>query len=78
MCYYDEDFYNEPSEFEQQIYEFKEALSKQVRDEFIEKMDKLEKENAELQTVKKDFDKIKQDYEDKKRKLDYLKIMILK
>ena len=30
--YYD-DFYNEPSEFEQQIYEFKQALVKAVKEE---------------------------------------------
>lgn len=71
MSYYDEDFYYEPSEFEQQVDELKETLMNSVKDEFKEEMERLKKENAELQEVKLNMKKIEQDYADKKRKLDW-------
>lgn len=60
MNYY-EDFY-EPSEFEQMVEEFKEELRSSVRKEWIDKMNRLEEENKELQEVKKNFNQIKNDY----------------
>lgn len=71
MSYEYEDFYHEPSEFEMQIDEFKDSLLSSVKEEYVAKMDRLIKENAELQIVKKDFEKIKSDYEQKERKLNY-------
>lgn len=69
--YYDqEDFYNEPSEFDQQIDEFKSNLLKAVKEEYINEMEQLRKENAELQEVKKNFKQIQQDYDNKKRDLE--------
>ncbi|PEW66989.1 hypothetical protein CN448_18845 [Bacillus cereus] len=71
MSCYDEEFYHEPSEFEQQVDELKEALMNSVKDEFKAKMDQLKKENAELQVIKTNFEEIKRDYENKKRQLDW-------
>ncbi len=72
-----EDFYNEgPSDFDIAIEEFKEGLRKTVKDEYVKEMTRLKKENEELQEVKKNFDRIKQEYKDKedalKRKEDNL------
>lgn len=64
-----EDFY-EPSEFEMQIEEFKNTLKQSVSKEWIDKMNTLEKENAELQEVKKNFESIKRDYEYKKNECE--------
>ena len=47
MCYED-DFYYEPSEFDQQVEEFKASLMKSVKEEFLQRMATLEKENAAL------------------------------
>lgn len=55
--YYD-DFYNEPSEFEQQIYEFKQALVKAVKEEYQEELETLRKENAELADFKSKKDEL--------------------
>jgi hypothetical protein len=70
MNYYDEDYYNEPSEFDMMVDEFKESLIKSVKEEHQQAMNKLQKENAELRVIKKDFESIKKDYENKKRQLD--------
>lgn len=48
-----DDFYNEPSEFEQQIDEFKQGLLNAVKEEYKTEMESLRKENSELQDVKK-------------------------
>ncbi|OMD19984.1 hypothetical protein BJP48_31500 [Paenibacillus odorifer] len=70
MSYYDNDFYNEPSEFEQQVDELKESLSNAVKDEFKAEMERLRKEIAELQGVKKDLAQIKRDYDQKAQQLE--------
>lgn len=59
MSYYDNDFYNEPSEFEEQIDQLKESLMNAVRDEHKAEVERLRKENAELQEVKRAFETIK-------------------
>lgn len=64
--YYDyDDYWGEPSEFEQQVEEFKDALRNSVKDEIKEKIASLEKELAELNEFKKDKNKIIQEYENK-------------
>ena len=66
-----EDFYNEgPSDFDIAIEEFKEGLRKTVKEEILNEMSRLKKENEELQEVKENCGKIKQDYEDKKKELE--------
>lgn len=69
MSYYDEDFYCEPSEFEMQIEEFKSSLLDSVKDEYKQRMENLQKENTELQEIKKNFEAIKRDYANKERQL---------
>ena len=54
-----DDFYDEPSEFEAEICEFKAALREAVKREFLEKMAALEKENASL----REFRDKKQEYD---------------
>ena len=61
-----EDFYRESSEFEMQIMEFKNSLKESVSQEWIDRMNALEKENVELQEIKKNFESIKDDFEKKK------------
>lgn len=71
MSYYDyEDYYGEPSEFEQQIDEFKNSLFSAVKKEHQDKMDKLEKENQELQEVKKNWKAVESEYKSKIRELE--------
>ena len=70
MWYDDDDFYNEPSEFEMQMNELKESLLKSVKSEFLEEMEKLRKENKNLQGIKEHFEQIKRDYEKKKAECD--------
>jgi hypothetical protein len=47
-----DDFYAEPSEFEMQIEEFKDGLMKSVKQEFLDEMERLKAENAELRVFK--------------------------
>jgi hypothetical protein len=70
MSYYDEDFYYEPSEFDLKVNEFKETLSESIKKEFLDEMERLRKENENLQDVKANFDAIVSDYDDKKRQLE--------
>ena len=60
-----EDYWGEPSEFEQQVEEFKDALRNSVKDEIKEKIASIEKELAELHDFKNDKKKIVKEYEDK-------------
>jgi hypothetical protein len=71
MSYYDEEFYYEPTEFDLMFNELKGNLTKSIKDEYITEMERLRKENAELQEVKINFDNIKNDYDRKKRELEY-------
>ena len=69
MPYYDE-FYHEPSEFEELIWELKESLKESVKEEFIEELESLKRENKNLQDIKRNFNSIKLDYERKERQLE--------
>lgn len=70
MCY-DAEFYNEPSEYEQMVDEFRLSLMQSVKKEFLDKMQRLEKENAELREVKRNWERLKSEYEEKQRELRY-------
>lgn len=70
--YDDTDFYGEPNEFDRQVDEFKESLMRGVKAEFLEEMESLRKENAELQDVKKNFESIKSDYKRKENEFNRL------
>lgn len=65
-----EDFYDEPSEFDEKMEELKESLMKSVKEEFIGKMNQLQEENRRLQGIKEHFEQIKKDYECKKYECD--------
>lgn len=60
-----DDFF-EPSEYDMMVEELKTTLRKSIAKEWVDKMNKLEKENSELQEIKKNFEEIKRDYENKK------------
>ena len=67
-----EDYYfDNHSEFDAQVDEFKESLKKAVKQEHIDEMNRIKKENEELQEVKKNFEAIKEDYARKERELEY-------
>lgn len=68
--YYPDDFYNEPSEFDMQVEEFKESLAKAIKSEFLEEMERLKAENRNLQGIKEHFDQVKRDYERKKQECE--------
>lgn len=68
-----DDFYNEPSEFEMQVEEFKSSLMSSIKDEYKAEMARLRKENSELQEVKRNFDQIKRDFNQKTVELDMAK-----
>lgn len=74
MSYYDEDFYEYPNEFEEDLYAFKEALASSVKEKYLEKMNALEQENRELREFKdrqaeykKELERIRFNYEIKKQ-----------
>lgn len=71
MSWHEDDFYNEPSEFDMQVEEFKESLAKAVKSEFLEEMERLKKENRNLREIKENFEQIKRDYERKKMECDW-------
>lgn len=70
MSYYEEDFYNEPSEFDNMVEDFKLSLIQSVKEDFQLKMERLTKENKELQEVKANFDKIQKDFKQKELQLE--------
>lgn len=70
MTYNDYDYYwEEPSEFEQQIEEFKDSLRDAVRDEIKNKIKSLEKELAELKEFRNEKNKFINEYEAKIREI---------
>lgn len=71
MDWHVEDYYfDNHSEFDAQVDEFKESLKKAVKQEHIDEMNRIKKENEELQEFKKNFEAIKQDYARKERELN--------
>lgn len=66
-----EDFYNEgPSDFDIAIEEFKEGLRKTVKEEILNEMARLKKENEELQDVRKNWAQIQMEYRFKEEKFN--------
>jgi hypothetical protein len=65
MSYFDEiddnNFY-EPSEFDEKIDDLKFTLKQSIKKEFFDRMELLEKENAELQSVKNRMDEIEYEH----------------
>ena len=72
MSYYNEPddfYYPEPSEFEEKMDELKESLMGSVKKDYIDEMNRLKKENAELQEVKKKMKDIESEHKDELYKL---------
>ena len=67
--YPDFDDYYEPSEFEQQVEEFKDSLRHSVKQETQELIERLRKENEELRSVRDNWEEVKRSYEKKQREL---------
>ena len=72
MEYYD--FYDETTEFDQQIDEFKKSLMFGVKQEFLDRLNNLEKENQELKEIKNNWISLVQEYENKKYMLEQEKL----
>lgn len=60
-----EDFYGEPSEYDQMINDLKRTLMRSVKQEVNDEMDRLKAENAELQEVKEKWDVLVREYKEK-------------
>lgn len=67
--YEDEDFYTE-NEYQEEIDNLKEAIKKSVKRETTEEMNRLREENKKLQGIKENFDTVKKDFERKKDECD--------
>lgn len=65
-----DDFYDEPSEFDIQIEEWKDTLRECVKKEYKEEMERLRKENAELSDIKKNWNEKIGELEREKNKLE--------
>lgn len=70
MCYWDDGDYFEPSEFDEKIEELKNELRESVKKEINDEIEKLRKENKELQGIKRNFESVKKDFERKKDECD--------
>jgi hypothetical protein len=66
---YSEDFYQGYGEFDKEIDNFKQSLVKSIRQEFLDEMDSLRKENGELQEIKDNWESLKQSYSIKEHDL---------
>lgn len=63
------EFYEETTEFDIQIAEWKDTLKKAVKEEYRERMKELEEENARLRDIKENWDQKVAELEEEKRKL---------
>lgn len=63
--------YNEPSEFEMQIDEWKETLRSEVKKEYQEEMARLKEENAKLMDIKNNWNEKVSELEKEKAKVTY-------
>ena len=78
MDWHVEDYYfDNHSEFDAQVDELKESLKKAVKQEHIDEMNRIKKENEELQEVKKNFEAIKQNYARKEQELEHERRQLL-
>lgn len=73
MNYDCDDFYEDYSEYNDLICELKEALKKEVKDEIIQEMERLKKENEELADIKANWNKKVQELESKQREYEIAK-----
>lgn len=64
------DYFEEYSEFDAQIEEFKESLRNQVKEEIKSEIERLKKRNKELEEKQKNLATLEKEYKDKIRKLE--------
>lgn len=70
MCYWNDGDYFEPGEFDEKIEELKNELRESVKKEINNEIEKLRKENKELQDIKRNFESVKKDFKRKKEECD--------
>ena len=66
----DEELFDDTSEFERLMDDFKKSLLQSVKKQFLDEMERLRRENENLQKVKLELNKIKKEYEQKKWQLE--------
>lgn len=70
----DDDFYSEPSEFNEQADEFKKSLRASVKEEILAEMDRLRKENEKLMDIRDHWNEkvreLENEYEAKMREIE--------
>ncbi len=71
VMYYEDEFYYEPSEFEQQVEDFKQSLRDAVKEEIKDKIASLEKELEDLKKFKNERHKFIADYEAQIREIKH-------
>jgi len=76
MDYYDNEFYGEPSEFDIKIDELKKSLRDSIKQEVLTEMESLQKENDELQEIKKNWNTLQGDYARKQEELERTKMSL--
>lgn len=75
----EEDYFDEEYDyFDSRVADLKEELKKELKQEIKDKIEKLEKENEELQEIKRNWKEIKNDYERKIAQVETEKEEILK
>lgn len=67
--YYEDDFY-EPSEFDQQVEEFKQALRESIKSEIRDELDRLRTENNSLKDVKANVERFEREQQKKINELE--------
>lgn len=68
---YDDDFYGEPSKYDEMVDEFKAVLRQEVKEEFQAEMARLKEENNRLQDIKKNWNAKVAELEHMKTQLKY-------
>lgn len=70
----DDDFYSEPSEFNEQVDEFKKSLRASVKEEILAEMDRLRKENEKIMDIRDHWNEkvreLENEYTAKRRELE--------
>lgn len=73
-----DDFYDDSCEFDQQVEEFKESLRIAVKKEFMDRMERLERDNAELREIRDNWDRKVQELQREciRRETEAAKVML--
>lgn len=70
MSYYDDDYYQEPSEFDKKVEELKASLASAVKEETREELKILREENRQLKDKVQNLQKLERDASTLKRELE--------